>query len=304
MTADMLHPPTDGVQDSTGGWGRNGSAGPDVGEGTVRTPRAAAIRSEGRLHAAFKTQIQVIHALMLHDIKSRFFGNGFGYVATILWPSAHIAMIVGIFIFTGRQAPYGDDRLLYVSIGVLPYIIWNYISRFTLLGLIMNKSFLQYPLIKPLDIMIARQALEVVSCTIITVGLALILMACQADVMPHHPDQAALAILSAVLLGIGFGIFNGVICMIFPLWNIIYVGVLIGFWVTSGVVINPEALPTPIGDLLAWNPLLHCIEWLRLAYYDDFPARLLDKSYVVYCGAGSLACGLVMERALRFLTMA
>ena len=258
---------------------------------------------KGRFRAALTTQLQVIHALVLHDIKSRFFGNGLGYIVTILWPSAHIAIIVGMFYFTGRPAPYGDNRLLYVSIGVLPYIIWNYISRFTLLGVAMNKSFLQYPLVKPLDIMIARQALEIVSCTIITICLALFLVACQVDVVPHHPDQAALAILSAVLLGVGFGVFNGVICMILPLWNIVYVGVLIIFWITSGVVINPEALPTPIADLLAWNPLLHCIEWLRLSYYDDFPARLLDKSYVLYWGAGSLACGLVMERVLRFLTM-
>ena len=71
------------------------------------------------------------------------------------------------------------------------------------------------------------------------------------------------------------------------------------FWLTSGVVINPEMLPEQIGYLLSWNPLLHCIEWLRSAYYDDYPARLLDRSYVIEVGFGTLALGLLMQRTMK-----
>lgn len=284
------------------------SAGGAVMPANPRATLPALQRSAGAPYrpgfdTAVRRQLHVFNALILHDVKARFFGNGLGYILMILWPTSHIAVVVAIYYFTSREAPYGSDRLLYAAIGVLPFIIWNYISRFTLLAVVQNRSFLQYPPVKPLDIMIARQGLELVSSTIITVALVLFLVLCQSDVWPHRIDQAAFALLSAVLLGIGFGIFNGVICMLFPFWNVCYVLILIVFWATSGVAINPEAMPTAIGELLAWNPLLHCIEWLRLAYYDDFPAHLLNKSYVIYVGAGSLACGLVMERLLRFFLL-
>ena len=242
--------------------------------------------SRQRFQDAVFSQLQVLHALMMHDIKSRFFGSGIGYIVTILWPAAHIAIVVAIFYFSGRVAPYGDDPLLYASTGVLPFMIWNYVSRFTMLGVSMNRAFLQYPVIKPLDIMIARQALETVTSVLIVVGVVIFLYASGRNPMPLRLDDAALALFSAWLLGIGFGVFNGVICMIFPLWNVIYIGVIIGTWIACGIALQPEQMPTQIGDLLAWIPLLHSVELMRLAYYEDFPARLLDREYVLYWGGG------------------
>lgn len=260
----------------------------------VRTPR-----SERGWESAFRQQVYVFHALILHDIKSRYFGSGIGYVITILWPTIHMAIVMTAFIVGGREAPYGTSRLLYVATAVLPYICWNYITRFTMMGVTQNKSFLQYPIIRPLDVMFARIALEIISSFIITVLLLSALLLCQVDIVPHHLDQAALGLLSAILLGIGFGIFNGVICMIFPLWQLPYILVAVGCWITAGVAVNPELLPPAIGDIVAWNPLLHSIEWVRAAYYDDFPTRLLSKSYILSVAFGSFALGLVMERVLR-----
>lgn len=265
---------------------------------SLPAPRSARRRSSP-WRELLRTQFQVLYALMMHDIKSRYFGNGLGYVVTILWPSAHMAIIMVIFVFGKRPVPYGQSAALYAATGVLPYIAWNYISRFVLLGLLTNKSFLQYPIIKPLDMMFARLALEMVSISMVTAGLIAIMAICQVPVMPINLGQAALGLLSAVFLGIGFGIFNGVISMIFPLWNIGYVLVLITFWITSGLAINPEALPGQLGYIISWNPLLHSVEWVRTAYYYDFPAHLLDKSYVLWMAAGSLAFGLLGERILR-----
>ena len=261
-------------------------------------PRAAPHRRSG-FRVALRRQVQVLHALMLHDIKSRFFGNGLGYVVTILWPTVHIAVILLIYVFNGRTVPYGSSALLYAATGVVPYIAWNYISRFVCLGVVQNRAFLAYPIIKPLDMMFARLALEMVSIFIITVGLLVVLVICQVQVVPANTGAAVAGLMSAVFLGIGFGILNGVICMIIPLWNIVYVLILISFWITAGLAINPETVPEPIGRILAWNPLLHSIEWVRQAYYADFPAHLLDKSYVLWVAAGSLALGLLAERTLR-----
>ena len=263
-------------------------------------PRPAKKRAgHSPLKKALTTQRDVLWALMLHDIKSRYFGNGLGYVVTILWPATHIAIIVAIFVLGKRPVPYGSSPLLYASTGILPYIAWNYMSRFTMMGMIQNKSFMAYPVVKPIDMMFARLALEHVSIFLITMGLIAVNALLQVDIVPISLSNAIFGLLSAVLLGIGFGVLNSVIVMIFPLWIIGYVGILILFWFTAGLAINPEAMPAEIGYYVSWNPLMHSVEWIRKGYYADFPAHLLSKSYVISCGAGSLAIGLMMERLLR-----
>ena len=206
---------------------------------------------------------------------------------------------MGIFIVTGRAAPYGDSKLLYIATGVYPYIVWNYISRFTMLGCLMNKAYLNYPIIKPLDLIFARIILELNTSFIILVILCLILALTGASVVPADPLRVATGILAAISIGIGFGMFGSVFCFIWPLANVIYILVLIIAWITSGVAINPEFLPESIGNLFAWNPLLHCIELVRSGYYPDYPTRLLDPTYVFGLGFGSLTIGLILERALK-----
>ena len=262
-------------------------------------PQPRARKSYSPIAKALVTQRDVLWALMLHDIKSRFFGNGLGYVVTIIWPATHIAIIVAIYVVGRRPVPYGSSGFLYASTGILPYIAWSYMSRFTMMGVSQNRSFMAYPVIKILDMIVARLALESVSIFIITVGLVSVSEMLQVDAMPLDIGTAVCGLLSAVLLGVGFGVLNSVIVMIFPLWALGYVVIVILFWFTAGLAINPEALPAELGYYVSWNPLMHSVEWIRSAYYADFPAHLLSKSYVLSFGAGTLALGLVMERALK-----
>ena len=256
-------------------------------------------RHKSVLPQALRTQINVIHALILHDIKNRFFGNGLGYVVTILWPTVHVVIIVGIFVIGGRVAPFGNSTLLYAITGVVPYICWNYISRFMQMTVLQNRSFLSYPIINFIDMLIARVILEVNSMFIIITLCFIVLPIFGTSAMPMNAGGAAMAVLSAICLGIGFGTLATVITKIFPLFVLGYVVFLIVFWFTAGVAINPEAMPREIGDIIAWNPLLHSIEWLRQSYFIDAPTRLLSKTYVFEVSFVTFTLGLIGSVALK-----
>ncbi len=244
-------------------------------------------------------QINVLNALVLHDIKSRFFGNGLGYLVTMLWPVTHMAVVMGMMIFTRRTQPYGSSMTLYAATGVVPFITFSYISRFTVMGVMTNKSYLSYPIVKPLDIMMARIFLEMVSASFICGGTLLIMSVAGIDVQPQSTSQAGIAVLSAVFLGIGMGVFNSVITMMLPIWNIAYVLMIIIMWATCGVALNPEELPFAIGYFFSFNPLLHCVDWMRMAYYPGFPARLFSPTYLLTFAAANLCLGLVIEKVFR-----
>jgi capsular polysaccharide transport system permease protein len=266
-------------------------------ETAMTMPSATLHAPKNKTLALFQEQCHIWYALMMHDIKTRFFGNGLGYIVTVLWPLGHILLILAIN--AGRLCPHGDSMILYAATAAIPFIAAQYISRFMMMGMMMNRSFMAYPIIKALDIIFARAFLELVSTYI---GAAVILMGmaiCGIDIMPIAPGQAVLAWLSAILLGLGFGMFNAVIVMAVPLWAIICIAFYITAWMTCGIAIDPELLPPQYGYLMSFNPLMHAVEWMRTAYYPDYTPRLLDKTYLVECGVGLFFVGLVSERLFR-----
>ncbi len=249
--------------------------------------------------SSFKIQIDVLHALILHDIKSRFFGSGIGYIITILWPAAHLAVIMTIFVVGGRVVPNGSSALLYVATGIYPFIVWSYVSRFTMMTAVQNKSFLNYPIIRPLDMIIARIILELNSAFIILVWLSVFLYLSGVPIMPNDPPRAVLGVLAALTVAIGFGVLGAVITFVVPYFFLAYVLVIIVFYASAGIVLNPETLPTSIGDYFYWNPVVHCVELVRSAYYPDYMTRILDIRYPFVLGFSTFSLGLALERVLR-----
>src|SRR5271154_1627922 len=88
------------------------------------------------LWSAAQRQRRVLLALMLRNVRTRFFGNGLGYLVAIAWPLSHILIIVAIFTLSGRAAPYGDSVSLFIATGVVPFQTFSYLSRFMMLFVI------------------------------------------------------------------------------------------------------------------------------------------------------------------------
>ena len=255
--------------------------------------------SAKKKRTSLQIQLDVLHALILHDIKSRYLGNGLGYLITIIWPASHLAILMTIFVVSGRSAPNGSSSLLYVTTGVYPFIIWSYISRFTMMSAMQNKIYLNFPVLKPMDIVIARVILELNTSFIILVWMIGFLLLVGVDAMPINPEQAAIGVLAAVVLGVGFGMLGAVFTFLVPYSFLFYTIIIITFYPTAGIFINPESMPRAIGDLFYWNPLLHCVEMVRSAYYPDYTTRLLDIKYPFILGFATIVAGLGLERVSR-----
>lgn len=50
--------------------------------------------------------LRVLSALMLRDMRSRFGGNYWGYLIQVLWPCAHLAILVFVMTFRGMKPSY------------------------------------------------------------------------------------------------------------------------------------------------------------------------------------------------------
>lgn len=248
---------------------------------------------------AAKRSFNVIYAVMMHDIKNRFFGSGLGQIVMVLWPFTHILVLIVIYVVTNRPHPYGDSIIQYSVVSIFPFIIFNYVGRWIVMSAFQNKPFLNYPIIRPFDLLLGRTILEVIGTSIVAFLLILLLIVCGSDPMPPHPDMAVEAIFTTIFLAIGFGFFFAPFAFITPMMPFIVSLVLVLAYVSSGILYVTSFLPEAIRYPLSFNPLLHCVEWMRLSYYTDYPSDVLDRIYVLSVALVMTSIGLVLLRGLR-----
>jgi capsular polysaccharide transport system permease protein len=247
-----------------------------------------------------RTQGRVIYALMLRDIRSRLFGNGLGFLAfSVGWPLVHILVLLSVYSIMGRAAPYGDSLALFFAVGLVPFMTFSYVSRWIMLSLVYNKPLLAFPIVKVTDIILARAFLETLASCIMTATLCAILWFCGISFVPRDIVQASYAMGAAIMLGFGMGIINAIIASAFTGWVTGYALVIIVFYMSSGIMFVPDALPEGARYILSFNPVLHAVAWMRSAYYEGYGTILLDKGYLLAWGIFTIFGGFALERLIR-----
>ena len=236
---------------------------------------------------------------MLRDIKTRFFGNEFGFLIIMAWPISHILILLAINTSLGRVAPYGDSPALWFATGIIPFMAFSYMSRFIMTGIIMNRPLLVFPAVKITDILFARAIVEILNAGCVVLIIMAIFYFQDIEFVPLDVVQASCALAAAMLLGLGFGVISAVIAVAMHGWMIGQNLLMIILWMASGVLFVPDALPEIARVPLSYNPVLHVVEWMRSAYYEGYGANILSRTYVLTWGATMLFLGLVLERLVR-----
>lgn len=248
---------------------------------------------------ALASKKNVMAAVMLRDMRTRFFDHGIGFLMVSLWPLAHMSFLLTLYNLSGRQAPFGDSLNMFFATGLIPTLAFIYVSRFMSVSLILNKPMLGFPVVKVLDVMAGRAALEIVAAALTLFFVLIILVVLGENVLPYDMVQAVFAYMATILLAIGVGTFAGVLSMFFPFFTTVYALLMITVYISSGTLFVASSLPDGIAVPLSWNPILQCVEWTRVAYFEGYSDRLLSREYLVGFGMGSMFLGLFLEKIFR-----
>lgn len=237
---------------------------------------------------------------MLRDMASRFGSSYWGYLLAVGWPLAHLLIIVIGFSMVNRFIFPGSDSIIFISTGALPYILCLYPARMTAMVLMHNRPLLSLPVVQPIDLFIARMALEVCNAFVVTVLFCLGLWALGIDFMPLDVPTAVLGIYASIFFGIAFGLFS---------MNLVAIGRMPGYfffilvtivmYLSSGVTIPSGFVSDRAREFIGYNPIFQLAEWMRSAYFESHSVVALDKSYVLLLSSGLFFLGLLGERTLR-----
>jgi ABC-type polysaccharide/polyol phosphate export permease/tetratricopeptide (TPR) repeat protein len=247
-----------------------------------------------------RSQYRVIQALIIRETRTRFGDSRLGYGWALIEPILHIALLSVVFsLLMLGQPPIGTHFFVFYFTGLIPYHMFVHTSSSMMHGVTSNGPLLQLPLVTPCDVILARGLLEIATDVVV----ATILLAGFAAVgMPALPDNlwaAANALIAAAALGCGMGFVNAVLQTLFRSWDKLWNNATRLLYFFSGIFYVPGMMPDWARDALAWNPLLHAIDWFRAAFYDTYQPHWLDRGYLVVCAIVALMAGLALERALR-----
>lgn len=245
------------------------------------------------------SQFRVISALVLRDMRTRFGHTFFGYVIMVAWPLSHLLALLTIYVFLRSVIPMGTSAPVFFATGILPYILCLYPSRMIAMCIIQNRPLLYFPIVKSFDVIVARSFLEIVTAFWVVVLFCIILYAFDVDIFPVYPEEAILAIAATIYFSLSLGFISAVLFQLTRAWIVVLIVSQIGMYFTSGALFLPSALPETTQYWLSWNPLLHCVEWLRSAYYDGYNYGLLNRQYLVGFSTALLCIGMIAERAFR-----
>jgi capsular polysaccharide transport system permease protein len=245
------------------------------------------------------TQAEVVYAIVLRETRTRFGAHKLGYLWALIEPSLVILTFVALFRIVGRDAPSGMDLFGFLATGILPYTLFASSVARVAESINGNKALLYYPQVRPLDLAIARGALE--AATFVTVFL--LLMGGRALVRQELVIDSPLLIIAGLALASLVGTAVGLIfCALAQVSNAVdrARGPLMRplFWI-SGIFFTAEALPASVQGGLLLNPVLQATELVRAGWYLDYDARHVTPLYCAHWILGALLIALLLERGVR-----
>lgn len=244
-------------------------------------------------------QVEVVHALVLRETRTRFGDHKLGYLWALLEPILIIFTLYGLFHLAGRATPPGMDIFGFIATGLVPYHLFAASARQVAESINGNRALLYYPPVQPIDLALARAVLE--AATYLTVFV--VLMGGHALVLQNLEIDDLLTVLCgfalASLLGASMGL---VFCCLGQISNAVdrARGPLLRplFWI-SGIFFTAESLPGHIRGPALLNPVFHCVELVRAGWYPTYGAQHADAGYVLAWIGVLAVIGLLLERVIR-----
>jgi len=250
---------------------------------------------------ALKVQKRVITALLFREILAQYGATKVGYLWAIVLPMSQTLVLAAVFWSVGRLGVFGSDFgsiTIFIATGFLPLNIFTGLSKQIMQSNVANKALFGYPLVLPFDAMLARLILS--SVTVLLSFIVTLLLLYQLNYWDPEIDSFLRimgAIFICIILGFGMGLINSFLVMFFPSYPNVYSILTRPLMFISGVFfLASEQLPPSILQVLYYNPLLHCTEWMRSAFYSNWESKFIDYNYLIPFTTIILFLGLLTQR--------
>ncbi|MCJ8352831.1 ABC transporter permease [Novacetimonas hansenii] len=258
----------------------------------------------GALIYGLRRQRQVLSAVIYREAVVRFSGRSLGLLEEVGTIVVHVAMFSALRIFAGVEMQDGMPVLPFICIGV--YNFWIFRTGVFLIpsAITSIKSYQAYPQVSPLDLALARGAVNILLYIFIAIATFLLL-----ELFGYSPAVGSwsgvlLALIGSGIYGIGCGLVMAGIFHYLPIVRTVFMIVIIrGLALLAGTFFVYSDLPPNLRVYAKWIPNLQLNDIARAAYFPSFRENWTSLTYIFSWIGGSLLIGCLVERALRSVTI-
>ena len=241
-------------------------------------------------------RLRVLFALVVREMGTRFGRASGGYIWAIAEPLGGIILLAVAFSLALRSPPLGTSFILFYSTGIIPFHLFNAMSKGVSGAVTSNRGLLTYPVVTALDAVLAKALLNFMTLAMVaTLLFGGIILGLGLHV---NLDLGAvvLAFVMAAGLGMGVGTLNCVLFGFFPTWKNVWNVLTRPLFIISGIFFTFETVPAAFQAVLWWNPLVHVIGTMRSGFYGAYDPHYVSIPYVAGIAAGTFLVGAYLLR--------
>jgi capsular polysaccharide transport system permease protein len=218
----------------------------------------------------WQIQHDVVAALILRELKTRFGAHRLGAVWLFLEPAAHIGVMLLIFRYLKHAGPPGIDSSVFLLTGIVPFFLFRNIALRVMESVEGNRALFSYRVITPMDTFLARWLLEVILYSAVFILVAGLLLWTGIEFALYRPLTFVASVLLLALIGLGLGMLLCVLGDVMPEAKPFVRLLFLPLYFLSGVIFPISRVPAVYHDWLLWNPILHAIELSRQAFFVNY----------------------------------
>ncbi len=250
----------------------------------------------------FQIQRDVIYAVLLRELSSRFGKSRGGFVWVLVEPIAHLMVPVITFGFIRQRMLPGVEYPVFLVYGFLPFLFFKAICLQIVNGVNAAHGLLSYRQVMLMDVFVAKAlayaVVQAIVFIVVLTGLAMVGF----DVLPERPLELAAVISLTALLGFGLGVVLAALTSLIPDARAIVHIFFMPLYFISGILFPISRFPDSWVRWLSINPLLHLVEFTRAMALDGYvPTKYATVAYPVTLALVATAIGLMLYRQ-RYLT--
>lgn len=224
--------------------------------------------------------LRVVNALIYRETKTRFGQKKLGYAWIFLEPIAQIAVFTAIFgVFMERIMP-GIDYIVFLTIGVVGWNLFNDTLNQSLGAVSSNLGLLIYNRVKPIDTVISRAILEGIIFWVVLPTILLFLNFVGHPVEYMNLGYIALGFISLWTISIGLGMFFAVLAAIKQETKWILNVILKPLYFMSAIMYSISTVPGKYQEFLLLNPLVHAIGLMRKGFIENYDNYYVNGFYL------------------------
>ncbi|MEX3693367.1 ABC transporter permease [Paraburkholderia sp. BR14263] len=239
------------------------------------------------LRQSFTIQLRVIVALLLREIITRYGRHNIGFLWLFVEPMMFTLGIATLWYVT--KAAHGHDVPIveFALTGYSTVLLWRNCATRCVGGLKPNLSLLFHRNVTPLDVFLARIALEIAGATISFYSLTVIFFLFGLAELPANLSRVIGAWMLTSFLSTGLGVFVGAVSELSEVAERVWHTATYLLFPFSGSVFMVEWLPPPARQAVLLLPWVHGVEMLRSGYlgqayrYHYSPAYMLASSSIL-----------------------